>query len=250
MTAAGFQKTGKNEVRFADVHCHILYGVDDGSRNKETSLSMLKQAARENVEGIILTPHFFAGRSSLTRDLIREKTEELASLCREEGIPVSLFPGAELYYTEETDEALKRNEVPTLNDTNRLLTEFSTEILEAEILNAVKRIASLGYVPVIAHVERYRNVISSEDKVENLRLQGAEIQVNVSALSGAHGLAVRSRTERLLKRRLVDYLGTDAHDDRYRKVEVQKTVGRLMKKFDREYIEEITYWNAKSLMDA
>ena len=91
MTAAGFQKTGKNEVRFADVHCHILYGVDDGSRNKETSLSMLKQAARENVEGIILTPHFFAGRSSLTRDMIREKTEELAAKYDDLGLNIAVM---------------------------------------------------------------------------------------------------------------------------------------------------------------
>jgi len=245
-----FRKTGKSTVRFADVHCHILYGVDDGSRSREMSLSMLKQAASEGVEAMILTPHFFAGRSTLTKESIRERTEILTEQCAAEGIGIELFPGAELYYTEETDEALAQGAVPTLNGTNRLLVEFSTDVLDAGILNAVKRIAGLGYVPVVAHVERYGSVAFDPRKVEALRDQGAEIQVNVSTLAGRYGLSAKSAMERLLKERLVDYLGTDAHDDRVRKVEVSKTVGRLFKKFDADYIEEITYLNARSLMDA
>ena len=125
-----FLKTGKSTVRFADVHCHILYGVDDGSRSREMSLSMLKQAASEGVEAMILTPHFFAGRSTLTKESIRERTEILTEQCAAEGIGIELFPGAELYYTEEADEALAQGAVPTLNGTNRLLVEFSTDVLD------------------------------------------------------------------------------------------------------------------------
>ena len=250
MAPVGFSKTGKKAFRFADVHCHVLYGVDDGSRSPEMSLSMLKQAAAEGVEAMILTPHFFAGRSAVTKESLREKVAGLTALCREEGIAIELCPGAELYYTEDADEMLKNGDVPTLNGTNRLLVEFSTDILAVQILNAVKKISLLGYVPVVAHVERYGSVIFAPEKVEALRAQGAEIQVNVSTLAGSFGSRAKAAAETLLKKQLVDYLGTDAHDDRVRKVEVQKTIGRLMKKFDREYVEEITYLNARTLIDA
>ena len=250
MAFSGFWKTEKKSVRFADVHCHILCGVDDGSRSKEMSVSMLRQAAREGVEAMILTPHFFAGRSVITKDDIHKKTEELSEICLREGIGIELYPGAELYYTEEADEALKRGEVPTLNDTNRLLVEFSTDALNVSIVNAVKMISGLGYVPVIAHVERYEHVIYEPGRVEVLRDLGAEIQVNVPTLAAERRSPIRPFAEKLIKRQLVDYLGTDAHDDEMRKVEIQKTVGRLYKKYDRNYIEEITYLNARTLMDA
>lgn len=250
LTPVGLSKAGNNALRFADVHCHILYGVDDGSRSKEMSLSMLKQAASEGVEAMILTPHFFVGHTALTKETLREKVQFLQGICREEGIPVELYPGTELYYTHDADRALEAHEVPTLNETNRLLVEFAPEIREVELLNAVKRMAGLGYVPVIAHLERYAAVSGSAEKVAYLRSQGAEVQINAATFAGEIGLGNRMKAERLLKEKQVDYVGTDAHDDRIRKPAVRQTLQRLYRKYEPSYIEEITYWNARSLMEA
>jgi len=245
-----FDRSRKNaeNARYADVHCHILSGVDDGSPDLATSLRMLRIAEREGITDVILTPHYLPGRSRLTPEILREKTAALQTECAREGIPVRLYPGAELYYTDDALELLAAHMIPTLNGTNRVLTEFTTHAQEADLLNAVKQITGLDLVPVIAHVERYESVAGHPDRVARLKEEGAEIQVNASSIEGTFGPVIRRQMEKLIRERLVDYIGTDAHNDTFRAPEMGKCAKRLMKIAGRAYTEEIMLRNTESLL--
>lgn len=250
-----FRRHAENEAkpyRFADMHCHILPGMDDGSRDEKMSLEMLRIAASEGITDMILTPHFIPGRAEPPKEVICEETSKWNDICREKGIPIRLYPGAEVYYTDAAVPVLERHLAETLNGTNRILIEFPVTSDYLVILDAVKTVLGLGYVPVLAHIERYENLLGKKQDVYRLKDVGAELQVNAATFTGHFGIRMKPFLRELLKEHLLDYIGTDAHNVEHRPPVVQKCLSELFTRFskDKDYMEEITFRNAKALMEA
>ena len=233
---------------FADIHCHVLPKVDDGSGSLEESLAMLETAAREGITDMIVTPHYKEGRRNASVKTIRERLRMVQEAADERNITVTLYPGNEVYCFEGMAEALEEGRVLTLNGTDRVLIEFSPTDSYTYIRNALDDIRGLDYIPVAAHIERYECFLKHPEYVEELKHMDAEIQVNVSSVTGAHGYGIRRFVHRLLKRRLVDYVATDAHDSERRTPAVQKCLSQLYRKYDSSYVEAVTYGNAFRLM--
>ena len=229
---------------YLDMHCHILPGVDDGSRSMDMSMAMLDYAYEEGVRAIILTPHYHGGYVETERAVIDETFEELKKYSMKQHPDMKLFIGNEIYYYPSVPEWIEEGRVHTLADSDYVLLEFSTTVEKRELLEAVQNLCSHGYYPVLAHVERYDCLIRDPSYVGDLIDNGAYIQVNSKTIAGEGGMKIRHFVKKLLKEEWIHFIGTDAHSMGGRKPEMADCADHIIRKCSEEYAAEILYANA------
>ncbi len=238
----------KKKDRVADIHCHILPALDDGSGSMEESMEMLRIAVRSGITDIIATPHYRAGMRNPSPDTIRKRVREVRREAVKRGVDVNLYPGNEVRFFSELEDIPLSEKICTLNDSPYILIEFSPTDSYRLIRNALDEVLGMELVPVIAHVERYRCLLEDWKQVEALRGMGAQIQVNASSLTGKAGHKVKKLAWTLLRGHLVDYIGTDAHGSQNRTPDLRKCLKLLHRKCEEPYIEEILWGNARKLL--
>ena len=229
---------------YIDIHSHILPGLDDGSKDMEQSLAMLQIAREQGIETIVATPHHMPGKGRPDRQRVQEVLMRLQDAAQERGIPVRLCRGCEYYFREEVLELLEAGEGITLGSSDCVLVEFNVLAETRYIQNAVRAIRGLGYYPVIAHVERYESLIGDMELLAGMRKMGAYLQVNASSVLGENGRKIREKVKKLLKYRLVDVIGTDAHSDRRRGPYLRECAEYLYKKYPSDYADSLLYGTA------
>lgn len=232
--------------RIVDVHCHILPGVDDGSRSMEETINMLRLAQTEGITDMICTPHYKEGHHTISPEQVSDYISQINEKEKENGIAVRLFPGEEIYYFSGIDDAFDNHEITPMPDGEHILVEFPPLENYRYIRNAIDDILSSGLTPVIAHIERYDCIVSDIKNAYDLRNMGAEIQVNASGVTGKVGSKIKKAIWKLLKEKLVDYIGTDAHRQEGRFPEIKECTQLLCRKCDFGYASEILFQNAVS----
>lgn len=233
---------------YLDMHCHILPGVDDGSRSMDMSMAMLDFAYEEGIRAIILTPHYHGGYVETERTVIDETFEELNKHSRKLHPDLKLFIGNEIYYYPSVPEWIEEGRVHTLADSDYVLLEFSTPVKKRELLEAVQNLCSHGYYPVLAHVERYDCLVRDPFYVGELIDNGAYIQVNSRTVTGEGGMKIRHFVKRLLKEEWIHFIGTDAHSMGGRKPEIADCADYIIRKCSEEYAAGILYANAVNII--
>ena len=230
---------------YIDIHCHVLPGVDDGSSDMDETMEMLRIAEKNGISDMIVTPHYKQGRVGTPRKVIGEMIGKVEKYARLSDISIRLHPGTEVYYNSSLEEKLESGWLATLNDTEYVLVEFSPFEAFPYIRNALEDIFSLGYKPVVAHVERYQCMLGSVENVRVLHESGCRIQVNAGSVAGKYGWKVKHFIRKLLKEQLVDYVGTDAHDQKVRTPEMEKCAEVIRKTCAREYADGVLFANAR-----
>ena len=229
---------------FVDIHCHIMPGVDDGARSEEMALAMIRIAVAEGAEHIILTPHHKPGYHNVSAAGIVSRTKALQALCDAEEIKVALHTGCELYYYSEALPMIEERAIAPLAGSQYLLCEFYPTDPFAQIRSAVYDLLGTGVKPVIAHVERYAEVVQDIDRVRELIDMGAFIQVNAATITGRYGRGLKSFAKRLLREELVDFVATDAHNTEGRAPHLTEAHRYVAAKYGAAYAKEIFYENA------
>ena len=222
---------GSADIRgFVDIHTHILPGVDDGAESMMQSIRMARIAAMEGISRIILTPHQRSDRRCVSVEGIGRRMKLLQDEIDRQKIPVRLYPGSELFYRQGIEELLTEGKLITLAGSSYCLVEFFPEENYAYIRDGLSRLSSFGFRPILAHVERYERV-NEEDHAEELKRQtGCLYQVNAGALTGENGFALKSRSRKLLKNGLADFVATDAHSEKERGPRIARCADWLEKK--------------------
>ena len=197
-----------------DIHTHVIPYVDDGSPDLETSINMVKHEIAIGVDTIICTPHHIFHRYERSVEEIKKNFLLLKEAVEKENLPIKLYLGQEICYTHREDviSMLKSGKLLTLNNTNRVLLEFSFTREPEDLLDIIYNFGVNGYEVIIAHVERYEWM--TYDKVRELRLEGAKIQINSNSYLGLTSWKEKSFTRKLLKHDLVDYVASDTHSFR------------------------------------
>ena len=197
-----------------DIHTHIIPFVDDGSSSLEDSLAMIKHEIDIGVDTIYCTPHHIYKRYEKSVEEIKKNFLLLKEAVEKENLPIKLFLGQEICYTHREDilSLLKEGKLLTLNNTNRVLLEFSFTREPEDLLDIIYNFGVNGYEVIIAHVERYEWM--TFDKVKELKNEGALIQVNSHSLLGLSGGKEKRFARKLIKRGLVDFVASDTHSFR------------------------------------
>ena len=193
-----------------DIHCHLLYGVDDGPDTIEESIKMLKIAEEQGVTDIILTPHYRRGMFKYDKEQILKNKKELDKYAEEIGICLHL--GTEFHVNGNILEYLENGRCLTLADSEYVLTEYEYETEYSYIFKMTQELLRHGYIPVIAHVERYRCLVKEPKHLDELQEIGAWVQMNAGAIIGEDGWGVKNFCKKVLKNGWVDVVGSDSHD--------------------------------------
>ncbi len=234
---------------FFDMHCHIIPEVDDGAKNIEMSLNILKKEYKDGISNIILTPHYRVGMFETPEKKIRENYLKLREIVSDEFPDLNLYLGCEYHVNMDMEEELRERSQLRLVNTNYVLLEFSGADSAAYIKERVYVALSLGYQPIIAHIERYPALEKDFDLIDYLRRMGAGIQINADAVLGEDGRAAKKFCRKLIKEDLVDYIGSDAHNMKDRPPRMGEVIRLLRKKAGEGYVEHIFHDNPQRIID-
>ena len=141
-----------------DIHSHIIFGVDDGPRTIEESRSLLMDAYNQGVRTIVATSHRRIGMFETPEDTIEKNFKSVQKLSKEVASDLTVLYGAEIYYSSELMDKLEKKMIPSINGSSYVLIEFSQNTKFWEIKTSLTNVLRLGFIPVIAHVERYQSL--------------------------------------------------------------------------------------------
>lgn len=220
-----------------DMHCHLLYGVDDGAKTIDESIEMLQIAADQGITDIILTPHYRHGMFAYPTDLVRENYNKLVP--HAEGLGINLYLGCEYHVNSRILEYLESGRCLTLAEGEYVLAEYSYDTPFSYIKETVHQLLNHGYIPVVAHVERYGCFIKEPFLAEELSDLGALIQVDANAVLGMEGRPGKKCCRTLLKNDLVDLVGSDSHDTKDRANHMQECYRYVSRKFGESMAQRI-----------
>ena len=192
-----------------DIHNHLLYGVDDGSKSLDESKRMLKAYKELGFESIILTPHIFKDIYPNNEKDLKSKFQSLISETKSIKSPKITNLGAEYMVDDLFLEKVKNGAELLTFYKNHVLIEIPLFADSYLLKQAVFELQLNDYIVVLAHPERYLNVGVKE--LKSLRSKGVMLQLNALSLIGNYGKEVRSKAFKLLKNNLFDFIATDAH---------------------------------------
>lgn len=195
-----------------DIHCHILPDFDDGADSLTEALDMAQMAALSGVTDIIATPHFRGVPEELEQlPTIRQQYELLNTAIYQAHIPLRLHPGAEILCVPETVSLAISHQLPTLAQTNYVLTEFYFDESYSFMDETLAEIAASGYKPVVAHPERYGVIQREPQLLRRWARQGYVIQLNKGSVLGAFGSRPEQTANEILAMGLAHLFASDAH---------------------------------------
>lgn len=232
-----------------DIHSHILPGIDDGAKDQKEALEMLKIAVEDGISDIIVTPHFHYRRGHATPEQIRSAVLELQNRMNEEKIPIKLHVGNELYYSHDLIESVKAGDALTLADSDYVLLEFSPETEQKKIQNAIYQFLCEGYLPIIAHMERYQAFLKNDDFTVSVSDMGAYFQINAGSLNGDAGWQIKRFVRKMIRNGMIQFVATDAHDLIKRPARLGNTVKWIEKKTGESTVQELLQRNPQMILE-
>ena len=227
-----------------DIHTHILPFVDDGSKSTENSLKMLCDLSDNGVTDVIITPHY-RGSFVASKSILLEEFEKIKELAKE--IPLNLYLGQEIYCNRQAMNLLTEGELLTLNGTKYVLLEFHYHN-PTDIVEAVYVAKTRGFIPIVAHVERYE-YLDFKDLYEFYEIKnlGGLIQINASSLLKKSNPAYFKRVTKLLKLGLVDFIASDCHD--FRPIRIGEVRKLVEKKYGKQTATKLFDTNALPIIN-
>ena len=227
-------------MTFVDIHGHYAWNVDDGIRSREEAEKALKSAKEANIDTIVATPHIIPGRQTL-KDInrIKDRINELKVLANKYNIAV--YEGCELFLNEDTVSALNEGVYIPIEKTKYLLCEFDVrhelDDDERKVEERLHEIRVRGYIPLIAHVERYFHGKIDIDRVQYFIDNGCAIQLNASSLIGIMGKHAKQNALILIDEGMAHVISTDTH--RASGGRTPATMCNCYQELEKEYSEEI-----------
>ena len=195
----------------ADMHSHLIPGIDDGSRNMDETIAMLAKFESLGFKKVITTPHIMSDYFRNTPEVILSGLVEVQRIAKQLNLSIEIEAAAEYYYDESLLNRLKNKEKLLTFGDNYVLFEFSFHTEPGQIDTLFFEFLTQGYKPVLAHVERYAYLFEDLKRIEAWRKQGILIQLNMISLGGHYGSEVQKQARAMVEAGLVDLVGTDCH---------------------------------------
>lgn len=198
---------------FIDLHQHVLWGLDDGPRTPEEMHNLLRADAKDGIRMIAATSHALPGIRPFDLDLYDARLREAQAYCDVNQLPIRLICGAEIRYTSSAVSMLLDKRIPTLGDSEYVLVEFWHSVDRKTFAQAIDSLFRNGFIPVVAHVERYALFYTEMNFVLSLKSDyEVYYQVNCDFLLQNLNFFMRLRRQQMLKRGIFDMISTDAHN--------------------------------------
>jgi len=198
----------------ADMHSHILPGIDDGAKTLNDSLILAQRFKSLGFRKLVATPHIMADYFRNTPATVHKALDILREGLLQNNIDLEVDAAAEYYLDETFENKIQKKEVLTFGK-NFLLFELSYINAPHNLFEVIKKIQDAGYQPVLAHPERYPYYYNSIESHQQIRETGCFLQLNTISLTGYYGKNSKQTAEELIDNYCVDFLGTDMHHVRH-----------------------------------
>ena len=233
---------------YIDIHNHILYGVDDGSKSPQTTAQMLQIAYEDGIRAIICTPHFLPGQYEPSKEEREIRVKHLR------GVSEKFFPGLQLYEgceyfpsSRNIADDVEEGRCGTLAGSKYLLTEFSPNTPGYWIEQRLLEVVSSGFWPIVAHAERYAAFDNADFSFHIASF--SYIQVNANSILGNAGAREKKVAKRLLSDYLVSFIASDAHGTHLRKPVLSECAKYIETHYGTERMETLFYKNPKAILE-
>ncbi|WP_366184824.1 CpsB/CapC family capsule biosynthesis tyrosine phosphatase [Flavobacterium ovatum] len=193
-----------------DIHSHLLPGIDDGAQNFEETLSMTRALQSFGVTQFITTPHIIQHVWDNTHEQIQAKRDTTVLELAKNDIQIPFKAAAEYLMDDQFVKLFESHDLLTLKD-NYVLVEMSYINAPVQLYSILFDLQIAGYIPVLAHPERYLFYHNNPDEFKKLKKAGCKLQLNLLAVTGYYGKEVTAIAEDLLKKGLYDFVGSDTH---------------------------------------
>jgi len=194
-----------------DIHSHILPGIDDGSKDMEMSIKMLKLAEVKGTKTIVATPHYIRGIYENHYDDVFLLYQELKLQAKTFGINIEILLGQEVMLDKHSLKLCKEKKLRGINGTSYMLIEFPMDKLPRDALDLIFELRLLNIKPIIAHPERYEYIYESPTTINGFIEEGCLFQINTGSIMGIFGKKVQNCAKLLIKQGLVNFIASDAH---------------------------------------
>jgi protein-tyrosine phosphatase len=218
-----------------DIHHHLLWGMDDGASNLETSVAMAKAAAADGISHVVCTPHA-NGTYAYDPPLIAEKIAELQRLLDREAIAVKLGRGCDFHMSYENIQDAKLNPAKySINGLGYLLVEIPDYGISPGLTEIFYQLQLAGLTPILTHPERNATLQSDQPRMMEWLRGGVLVQITAGSVVGRMGKRAERMAHDLLANRWVNFLATDAHNTTSRPPKMREAFEVVAKKYGPDY---------------
>lgn len=209
-----FKKKSSNKIvskPLVDIHSHLLPGLDDGVQTLEESLDILLKFEQEGYQKVVTTPHIMGDFYKNTPSGIRNSLNELREFIKGK-TTIKIDAAAEYYLDESFVQLLDGNEEVLTLGNKYLLFETSFMAEPIYLKEAIFKMQSLGYKPVLAHPERYIYLQENSELMTDLFDRGIFFQLNINSLIGYYSKPVQKMAQKMINNNMFHFLGSDCHN--------------------------------------
>lgn len=199
----------------ADMHSHLIPGIDDGSKTLEESLEMIVRMKDFGIKKIVTTPHIMSEFYKNTPEIILGGLEKVQNALKKESIDIEISAAAEYYLDEFFLEKVRKGEKLLTVYKNHVLVETGFVSKPLMLVEIFFELEMHGYKPVLAHPERYQYLAQDKKLLHEMIDRDIFFQLNLLSLTGFYSRHIQAFAELLVKEGRVKYLGTDTHNHRY-----------------------------------
>ncbi len=226
-----------------DIHHHLLFGLDDGAPDIETSVAMVEAAADNGITHIVCTPHANT-RWTFDPEINRQKLAEIEA--RVNG-KVTLGLGCDFHLSyDNIEDALKNRSKYTINGKQYLLVEFADLMIPISMNDAFYEMIVAGMYPIITHPERNLTIQRHPERMKEWLREGCLVQVTASSLTGRFGRTAQSLAMEFMEKDWVHFLATDAHNLQSRPPNLREAYDVVSKRFGPATAERLCVENPKA----
>lgn len=221
-----------------DVHSHVLFGLDDGAQQVEDTIAMAKQALEDGIRTIVATPHHRDGKYHNPPEVIHKRVEEANKLLKEQNILINILPGMEIHVFGEVPQELQAQQLLSINDKGRhILLELPHDHVPRYVEKLIYEIQLLGYIPIIPHPERNKEMRENPNLLYRFVSQGALSQLTAASVTGRFGKKIQKSCFEMIRHNLVHFIATDAHNTGSRGVVLREAYHTISDKISEDYVE-------------
>ena len=236
-------------MTLVDIHCHILPGIDDGSKDWETSIKLARDAVKDGVTHAVCTPHTLNGKYLNHKDDVIRLTENFQDMLDEAKIPLTVFPGQEVRISGDLPDALDNDDILFLDEEGQyMLLEFPSDDVPTYAKDMIFSIQQRGITPIVVHPERNKKILEEPTILQGLIEQGCLVQITASSYTGIFGKKIEEMSRKLIAAGQGCTFASDAHDLPRRQYQLSEAYKKMSQEFSQDLAQQ---WqdNARSIIN-
>ena len=231
-----------------DIHSHILPSIDDGAKNIDETMELLKEAQDAGFEAIVATPHYmedYYETGSKEREIL---VQGIYQKFRHYDINTKLYLGNEIYISDNIMKLLEEGKASTINDTSYVLFEMPLQEEPENVYDIAYEMIRNKLVPILAHPERYLFIYHDIELLYDLVDLGVLMQANYASIMGYYGERAQIIVEKLLESDMVHFLASDVHKPNTIYPKIPTILSKIENIIGEEKLEKLTTENPKLVL--